>query len=503
MLTYNRLESVKKLICALKTFTAVPYELVVSASDTNDGTVTWCQENNIRVITSDNKGIAQGKNHLLYYFLHKSDCEMIIMLEDDCRVWEVGWEQEWILACKTWDHVNWPVTTLEVCAYGGNTPGNPIRTSVFSGCCTITSRKSLLKVGYLDPRFFGYGGEHAEWTWRFYRLLKDSWKEPSEGKTVPCLSSHVGSEFTTSLFEKEIYKKNMVLMAKLLEEDQTIYRQPWLDDTYKAEFLEAIDRAASADIPESNGGGGAGERCPLCGCIGVPTGTKDNVVIRNCCGVLLAWGWESEAEYLRWYSDGTRYHMDEQVAQRQKSYADRDADHVSAAFQRIQLIRMLRPGARTLTDIGAGTGALVHAASATGFDARGLEPNANLVKFATDAGRRVSVGDWSTVRYFSDVFCLVDVLEHLTRPKECLRYVLQFLAKDGLLYVEMPEAACHEHQVQKLEWKHIRPKQHVCLYSDDAAQKLFYMCGYQVEFAIRPKIGKLGKIAYGLSPYPR
>jgi len=165
VLTYNRLESVKKLICALRTFTAVPYELVVAASDTNDGTISWCMENSIRVITSDNKGISQGKNLLLYYFLHKSDCEMMIMLEDDCRVWEVGWEQEWILACKAWDHVNWPQSSTKLVEFGGNTPGNPIRTNVFSGCCTITSRQALEKVGYLDPRFVGYGGEHVEWMW--------------------------------------------------------------------------------------------------------------------------------------------------------------------------------------------------------------------------------------------------------------------------------------------------------------------------------------------------
>lgn len=498
VLTYNRMDSFKKLICALRTFTAVPYELVVAASDTIDGTITWCMENNIRVITSDNKGIAQGKNLLLYYFLHKSDSDMMIMFEDDCRVWEVGWEQEWILACKAWDHVNWPQSFTKLVEHGDNTPGNPIRTNVFSGCCTITSRKSLEKVGYLDPRFIGYGGEHVEWTWRFYRLLKDAWKEPTDGTSVPCLGSHVGCEYSESLFEKEVYKKNMLLMAKLMKEDPTIYRDPWLDDAYKTEFIGFIEQAAAANIPESNGG--AGERCPLCGCLGVPVGTKDDVVIRNCCGVLLAWAWESESDYLRWYSEGSLYHTDEQVANHQKSYIDRDADHVASAFQRIEIIRLLRPGARTLIDIGSATGALIHAANAHGFDASGMEPNAGLVKFSNDAGRRAWVGDWSEVRYFADVFCLVDVLEHLTRPKECLNHIRGHMSPGSLLYVEMPEAACHEHQVNKLDWKHVRPKQHVCLYSDDAAQKLFYMCGYQVEFSLRPKMGRLGKIAYGLSP---
>ena len=91
ILTYNRLESLKKLVGSLKTFTAVPYELVVSVSDSSDGTITWCMENKIRVIISENKGIAFGKNLLLYYFLNKSTCDQIVLMEYDCRVCEVGW----------------------------------------------------------------------------------------------------------------------------------------------------------------------------------------------------------------------------------------------------------------------------------------------------------------------------------------------------------------------------------------------------------------------------
>mgnify|MGYP000033995590 CR=1 FL=1 len=50
----------------------------------------------------------------------------------------------------------------------------------------------------------------------------------------------------------------------------------------------------------------------------------------------------------------------------------------------------------------------------------------------------------------------------------------------------MPEIACPQQLEEGLKWKHIRPRQHVCLYSDSAAQKLFAQCGWKVEALHRP-----------------
>lgn len=497
ILTFNRLDSLQKLVGQVKSLTAAEFELVIAEGGGTDGTLKWCLDNGLRVITGPNKGIARSKNTLLYYFLHHTDCDQIIILEDDCRIWEKGWEQEWMLACKTWDHVNWPLCPTNEYEFGANTPGSPIRTNWFGGHCTITSRVALESVGYMDPRFVGYGGEHAEWTWRFYELLKEQWGEPAtKNKTVPCLNSHVGVEFKDSLFNKDMYKKNMALMYELQQRDKSIYRDPWIDEEEKAEFLALIERALKLKVEE---GGIAGQRCPICRGIGSPVGEKDGVQIRQCCGTLLAWAWHSEEEYENFYVDDSTYHTHQQVAEGQPSYWDRDAELVAASFQRLAWLEMLRPKARTLMDIGAGTGALVYAATLKQWIALGIEPNAEMCKEAFKRGRKLTRGTWRDLNWRYEIITLVDVFEHLTRPKECLEHLRDVLEPGGLLYIEMPEAGCPQHHAAGLKWKHIRPKQHLALYTDTAARQMFYICGLRVEFSLRPRQGTLGKIAYGLT----
>lgn len=496
--TFNRVESLKKLVSQIKTFTAAEYELIIGDGDSQDGTAAWCIENGIRVLNGPNRGIAAGKNQMLYWFLHHTTCDQIIILEDDCRVWERGWEQEWMLCCKAWDHVNWPLCPTNTYEFGDNTAGSPIRTNWFGGHCTITSRSALEKVGYLDPRFVGYGGEHAEWTWRFYRLLKDKWGEPcSVNNTVPCLSNHVGVEFADSKMESGIYRKNLALMHKLLEEDPSIYREPWLDEEERVEFMQRIE---NAKLVKEVTFGVAGERCPLCNGLGGLVGTKDGVEIRQCCGILLAWAWNNERDYERLYTDDALYHVGQQRAEGQQPYWERDSELMAAGFMRLRFLQTLRPHAKTLLDVGAGTGAFVDAATRLGFDAVGLEPNTGMAEKARQLGRKIKVGTWKDADWRFDYITLIDVFEHLTRPKECLTALKDHVHANGLIYVEMPEAGSAENNRHGLAWKHVRPRQHVAIYSDDAARRLFYICGLHPEFIYRPVQGKLGKIGYALSP---
>jgi SAM-dependent methyltransferase len=497
IITFNRLESLKKLVGQVKSLTMTEYDLVIAEGGADDDTVQWCLDNGLRVVTGPNLGVGRSKNMVLYYFLHHTDCDQVILLEDDCRVWETGWEQEWMLACKAWDHINWPVCPTQQYEFGANTPGSPIRTNWFGGHCTITSRAGLEKVGYLDPRFIGYGGEHAEWTWRFYRAYQQQWGEPCErNKTVPCLSNHVGVEFADTLFNKEIYKKNMALLYELMESDLTVYREPWQNETEKTEFVACIEKALSIRVEPF---GIAGDRCPLCGGRGSIIGERDGVKIRQCCGILLAWAWPSEDAYMSLYLDDRLYHECQQESEGQKSCWDRDADFVGAAFMRLEWLRLLRPHARTILDVGAGTGAFVHAASRSGYSVVGLEPNVAMCDRATKEGRKLLCGTWDAAHWKYDLITMTDVFEHLTRPKACLLKLKEHLAANGLLYVEMPEAGCPQSVRDGINWKHIRPKQHLALYSDSAARQMFYVAGFQVEFSLRPLNGSLGKIAYGLS----
>ena len=499
--TFNRLASLKELVSNVRSLTAAPYELIVSEGGGSDATVPWCIENGIRVITGPNVGVGWNKNLLIYYFLHHSDAEQLIILEDDCRMWEVGWEQEWMLACKAWHHINWPLCPTGEYEYGANTPGSPLRTNWFGGHCTISSREGLQKVGYMDPRFKGYGGEHAEWTWRFYRAYKEQWGEPCErNSTVPCLRSHVGVLFEDSLFKSEIYKKNIDLMYKIMQEDEkAVYKEPWADEEEKALFLGCVERSLSIKALSF---GIVGERCPICMGVGVIHGEKDGLKLRECCGAILSWPWSTESEYFNWYTDPAAYHVEQQIAEGQQPYWERDADLLAAAFIRLNWVRTLRPQARTIIDIGAGTGAFVEAATRSGYSTLGIEPNAMMCTEAKKRGRKLMTASWGDIQWKYDVITAFDVMEHLTRPKDFLLRLKEHVDTTGIILIEMPEANSIPHRRDKMAWKHLRPKQHVCLYGDETARKLFYICGLTVEFVHRPMRGELGKIVYGLIPTP-
>jgi 2-polyprenyl-3-methyl-5-hydroxy-6-metoxy-1,4-benzoquinol methylase len=164
------------------------------------------------------------------------------------------------------------------------------------------------------------------------------------------------------------------------------------------------------------------------------------------------------------------------------------------------MLTLARPFAASVLDIGAATGAFVNEAKASGWTAIGLEPNRAMQRKAMAGHRDVWLGGWEKMEGRHDVITLMDVFEHLTRPAACLERMLGHLTSEGVVYIEMPEADCPGHAKEGLEWKHVRPTQHLALYSDPAARRLFEREGYRIEMVFRPRRGTLGKIAYIIAP---
>jgi SAM-dependent methyltransferase len=245
----------------------------------------------------------------------------------------------------------------------------------------------------------------------------------------------------------------------------------------------------------------AGEFCPLCGERGRLVAQKDGVALRACCGSLLAWAWNSEAEYEGLYTESSRYHEGEQMAEGQRTFWERDSDRMQADSIRLRTLGALFGPlrGRKLIDIGASTGAFASLARHThGMDARGIEPNPGMVAQGMTLGRPVEVGTWQSIEGGADFITLHDVFEHLTRPHECLDTVYAVLNPGGVLVIEMPEWNSPDQQAAGLGWKHIRPRQHLCLYSRESAESLYAAHGFTVASFVRPLAGKLGKMAHYL-----
>jgi 2-polyprenyl-3-methyl-5-hydroxy-6-metoxy-1,4-benzoquinol methylase len=118
------------------------------------------------------------------------------------------------------------------------------------------------------------------------------------------------------------------------------------------------------------------------------------------------------------------------------------------------------PAAKSLLDIGAGSGLLVAEAKAHGLDAMGVEPSRALV----EAARRQNHVEilQGTIPHPSlngrrfDLVCLVDVIEHVANPVGLLKDSAALLSPGGILFVVTPDVSSLAARVLGKRWWHFR-----------------------------------------------
>lgn len=182
VITFNRLSALQECVAAVQRHTTGPYRLAIADDGSTDGTVEWCREQGLTIITGRNRGCAWNKNRALAHFLEQTDCDPIILLEDDTVPTADDWAQLWIAAAERFGHVNF-------CEYSQILSlGSILWAQGYTGCCTASSREALFRVGYLDSQFRGYGYEHLDWTERFARVLRPSWQLGTQiAWAYPCM----------------------------------------------------------------------------------------------------------------------------------------------------------------------------------------------------------------------------------------------------------------------------------------------------------------------------
>lgn len=234
----------------------------------------------------------------------------------------------------------------------------------------------------------------------------------------------------------------------------------------------------------------AGQTCPLCLSAGHPVRYAEGVPLRECNtshpAVLLSWCWPSESEYEQWYATD-EYHHAQYQKNRGVTCEGLWEECKVAALARLKVLDTFLPavpGARLL-DVGAGNMAFVDCARECGYDAHGIDPH--------PTREDCIVGGWRQVRGRWDVLTLHDVAEHLTRPLACFTFLRECLSPNGIMVVEMPEYGSPGSD------RHIKTKEHICLYSRGAAEELYERAGLKVEAFYRPLRGSISKMAHYLS----
>lgn len=238
VITYNRLPHLQECLTRVWRFTRVPYQLVVADDGSTDGTVQWCREQNVLCVSGENLGCAGNKNRALHALFRYSQADPLLLLEEDCWPDSGTWAEQWIWAAERWGHVNWRRAFWrhgEHILSGFGTWDHPYEGRWLTGQCTVSTRRSVEEVGYLDPRFRGYGEEHLEWSDRFARA-------GYEGAVRKLsLDGGLADRQAQSYANAPDYLRNLALKKELANE--SIYREPWLDTAGRERLEREIAQA--------------------------------------------------------------------------------------------------------------------------------------------------------------------------------------------------------------------------------------------------------------------
>lgn len=162
VVTYNRLERLKRVIGAIREMTASPYALVVADDGSSDGTADWCRSEGIAVVTGPNRGVCWNKNRALYA-LTEMGCDPLLLVEDDIYPVRRGWEEDWKEATAKWGHVSYAhPKLLPWLISGSGAPSDPYVNRKASAQCASIGARHMPELGYFDTRYKGYGVGHAE-----------------------------------------------------------------------------------------------------------------------------------------------------------------------------------------------------------------------------------------------------------------------------------------------------------------------------------------------------
>lgn len=250
--TYNRKSMVLKHVRDIKRLTSLPLHLVVCDDGSSDGTVDALRAEGVITIGSSNKGIAWNKNRGLFYLLSYTQCDVILLLDDDVRPRVFGWEREWVEAALQYGHMNYATNQVrKSLIHGSCDASDPGVARAVSGQCIAFRRDVLSLVGYMDPRFGTYGHEHTELTLRCIRLGFGGFflvENEKRSAVFYVIEGGVKTEPAVSHADEDSLVKNSEIFSRIQREG--IYRAPWTDeDSYLALRDEMAETLSASGRP--------------------------------------------------------------------------------------------------------------------------------------------------------------------------------------------------------------------------------------------------------------
>jgi 2-polyprenyl-3-methyl-5-hydroxy-6-metoxy-1,4-benzoquinol methylase len=186
-------------------------------------------------------------------------------------------------------------------------------------------------------------------------------------------------------------------------------------------------------------------------------------------------------------------HAESQGYLAQYHYGSADPPHTKAYLWRHIISLCAELGARRVVDIGCGNGALCRELASRGYEVVGCEPSADGVRLARSSApelvfHQVGVDDDSSAvgKESFDVVIATEVIEHLVRPRNLLRFAKQVLRPGGHVIISTPYHGYLKNLVLALtnKWdSHLTPfwdGGHIKLWSRKTLSQLLNQGGFGV-----------------------
>jgi SAM-dependent methyltransferase len=134
-----------------------------------------------------------------------------------------------------------------------------------------------------------------------------------------------------------------------------------------------------------------------------------------------------------------------------------------------------------MLDIGSGSGVILEAAKAQGWEAHGLEVSATAVEHARNMGFDVFHGTLEEADYPGGHFDIVtasEILEHLADPQATLREIARILRPGGMFWGTTPSATGVSFRLLGIDWSMVTPPDHAQLFSRKIVKQMCRQAGF-------------------------
>lgn len=242
VITYKRPDYLIKCLKSIINHTGRSVELSIFDDGSDLETLRDAAKLFRLISTKINGGVVQNKNRALYYYTEINPKDIIILLEDDTIIDSSEWIDNWTNATLLHGHINYSPPwfmheSLRSEFVGGeNNFKQPSLFKILTGQCTGVLRKHIKEdIGYLNPRFKGYGHGHVEWTNRFVDAAIGGFNENNR-RIYKAITGNISAPPAPSFKSEEELRKNLETLIELNNNKTLFVKNPWLSDADQSVF---------------------------------------------------------------------------------------------------------------------------------------------------------------------------------------------------------------------------------------------------------------------------